>query len=230
MDASAPGHPPLSSISRIQPLRANGATGKPVSIQVAVLGTQLFSKGGLECVARPNCQGAEFEQIGAQIEGAITIITMAATALCRCSFSRGCPAGSLPALFSSLANALPALKNAATPKRVLKRLRAAWPNTHIVALRWPRRPSRVDATGTGYAIHRSSSVCPAMPSLSPLAKPYLEEARNLHAARGELARLKSPDRTPRHAHLPRPGLRRQDLAQSVPGRPQGGGHGARGQP
>ena len=80
-------------------------------------------------------------------------------------------------------------ENAAIVKRVLKRLRAAWPNTHIV-LRGDGHFANpelmqlaLDTPHTDFIFGLSGNAV-----LSPLAKPYLEQARNLHATHGELAR------------------------------------------
>lgn len=80
-------------------------------------------------------------------------------------------------------------ENAAIVKRVLKRLRAAWPNTHIILhgdghfANPELMQLALETPHTDFLFGLSGNAV-----LSPLAKPYLEEARQLHTRRCELAR------------------------------------------
>jgi hypothetical protein len=80
-------------------------------------------------------------------------------------------------------------ENAAIVKRVLRRLRAAWPKTHLI-LRGDGHFANpelmqlaLDTPHTDFLFGLAGNAV-----LSPLAKPYLEEARQLHTRRCELAR------------------------------------------
>lgn len=80
-------------------------------------------------------------------------------------------------------------ENASIVKRVLKRLRSAWPDTHIV-LRGDAHFANpelmqlaLDTPNTDFLFGLAGNAV-----LSPLAKPSLEAARQLHEARCELAR------------------------------------------
>ena len=90
-------------------------------------------------------------------------------------------------------------ENAAIVKRVLKRLRAAWPNTHII-LRGDGHFSHPELMQWAVATRSTDFIFGVAGNsvLSPLAKPFLQEARQLHETRCALARLNGqtePDAT-----------------------------------
>lgn len=80
-------------------------------------------------------------------------------------------------------------ENAAILKRVLKRLRAAWPNTHIV-LRGDSHFATPELMRLALATPRTDFILGLSGNavLTPLAAPFLDSARRLHEARCALAR------------------------------------------
>jgi hypothetical protein len=80
-------------------------------------------------------------------------------------------------------------ENAAIVKRVLKRLRAAWPKTHLV-LRGDGHFANPELMQLALATPRTDFIFGLSGNavLSPLAQPFLKAARQLHEAHGELAR------------------------------------------
>ena len=80
-------------------------------------------------------------------------------------------------------------ENAAIVKRVLKHLRAAWPKTHIV-LRGDGHFANPELMQLALEMPHTDFIFGLSGNaiLSPLAKPYLEETRQLHATHSELTR------------------------------------------
>jgi len=90
-------------------------------------------------------------------------------------------------------------ENAAIVKRVLKRLRAVWPNTHII-LRGDGHFSNPELMQLALATLLTDFIFGVAGNsvLSPLAKPFLLAARQLHETRcayAKLNQLKEPDAT-----------------------------------
>jgi hypothetical protein len=96
-------------------------------------------------------------------------------------------------------------ENAAIVKRVLKRLRAAWPQTHII-LRGDGHFANpelmqlvLDTPNTDFIFGLAGNAV-----LLPLAKPHLAQTRQLHATHGELAKRNhqaEPSATRTYHHL-----------------------------